>query len=91
VATGLLSVCGLIASLPPPPAEATTLMAVFPPWWTANQVWDAAGSVGYVVGVGGRSWAVVVHSETTHLAPQLKRVGAWLVLDPRGLGICSSQ
>jgi len=87
----MLGVFGLIASLPPPPAQSTTLMAVFPPWWAPNQVWDAAGSVGYVVGVGGKTWAVVVHSDSTNLALKLQRVGAWLVLDPRGMGICTSQ
>jgi hypothetical protein len=86
---GVLSVCGLIASLPP--AQATTLMAVFPPWWTSNQVWQAAGSAGYVVGVGGRNWAVVVHSKSNDLVSRLQQAGAWLVLDPAGLGICSSQ
>jgi hypothetical protein len=91
LATGLVGLCGLMASLPPPPAEATTLMAVFPPWWTQNQVWEAAGSVGYVVGIGGRSWAVVVHSNLNDIAPRLQHAGAWLVLDPRGLGICSTK
>ncbi len=91
LATGLLGLCGLIASLPPPPAQATTLMAVFPPWWTPNQVWEAAGSVGSVVGIGGRSWAVVVHSNANDMAPRLRHAGAWLVLDPHGLGICSAE
>jgi len=91
LATGLIALFGIIASLPPVPAQTTTLMAVFPPWWTASHVWQAAESAGYVVGVGGRSWAVVVHSPSNDLVSRLRQAGAWLVLDPRGLGICSSQ
>ncbi len=91
LATAAIGLFGLIASLPPPPAQTTTVMAVFPPWWTSNHVWEAAESAGYVVGVGGQSWAVVVHSKSDDLVSKLQRAGAWLVLDPHGLGICSSR
>jgi cytochrome bd-type quinol oxidase subunit 1 len=91
LAIAALGLFGLFASLPPPPSQATTLMAVFPPWWTSHDVWQAAESAGYVVGVGRQSWAVVVYSKSDGLVSKLQHAGAWLVLDPRGLGLCSNQ
>jgi hypothetical protein len=84
----MFALAGLWVSVPAPPARVQTLLALFPPWWSANEVFQAASSVGFVVDMGAHGWTPVVHSETGALAQRLRNAGAWLVMDPRALRGC---
>jgi hypothetical protein len=83
-----LTLLGLVASLPPPPSG-TDLLAVFPPWWSAPEVAGAAAGVGDILAAGRSHWAVVVRVSANDGGTRLRRAGAWLILDPGGLGICA--
>lgn len=88
-ATAVIASAGLAAMLPAAPANAVTLAAVFPPWWSQAQVWRAALSTGDVVDVGGSRFVLVLHSSASGLAARLCRAGALLILDPLAMGPCA--
>jgi hypothetical protein len=90
-ATGLLAAIGIFAGFPAAKADATTLTAVFPPWWTQAQVWRAASSVGDIVDTGGARFVLVLHSNLNRFSARARAAGALLVLDPSGLGACGPK
>ena len=83
-----LSGLGLVFSLPAASSNASTMAAVFPPWWSRADVWRSALSVGDVVDAGGSQFVLILHSNKTGLSVRLRRAGALLVLDPKQLGVC---
>jgi hypothetical protein len=88
-ALAVLAVIGALTGLPSPRADAVTLAAVFPPWWTQVRIWRAAVSAGDVADIGGLRFVLVLHARNAVLAAQLRHAGALLILDPRSLGACS--
>jgi hypothetical protein len=73
------------------PADATRLLALFPPWWSAERALAAAGDVGAVASVGALSFAVAVAGDRPGLTRALRERGAFWVLDGRAFPACFSS
>jgi hypothetical protein len=89
LALGTVFVFALFATLPRPPAQAQTVLAIFPPWWTQQQAIAAASAVGHIVGTEARAWTIIVHSDDPAIAQKLNHAGAWLLLDPHKPTLCN--
>jgi hypothetical protein len=62
---------------------------VFPPWWTTERAFAAAASAeASIVRVGGFASVLVVEPAATNGLERLYRAGAWLSLNPAGVGAC---
>jgi len=72
------------------PADSTRLVAVFPPWWSAERSLAAAGEVAAVSGVGAVGFAVAVAADRPGLAQALRDRGAFWILDGRSVPACFS-
>jgi hypothetical protein len=68
-----------------PPVDGP-VAAVFPPWWNARSAFVAAGDAGPVVRFGALPFIVIV-AATDRV--RLRAAGAWLLLDPRAVGLCA--
>jgi hypothetical protein len=70
----------------------SSVIAVFPPWWSASRTLVAASRAGAVLNSGVYSFVVVVQSQDSEqdreLGARLHAAGALLLLDPLGLGGC---
>lgn len=64
--------------------------ALFPPWWSPAERMAAAVSAGGAVLRSGPSGLVVAQSSAPGFEAGLRAAGAWLLFDPRGLGLCTS-
>jgi hypothetical protein len=73
------------------PADSTRLIAVFPPWWSAERALAAAGEVAAVSGVGAMSFAVAVSGDRPDLTQALRDRGAFWVFDGRAIPACFSS
>jgi hypothetical protein len=73
------------------PADSTRLIAVFPPWWSAERALAAAGEVAAVSGVGGVRFAVAVGGDRPALTQALHDRGAYWVLDGGAIPACFSS
>ncbi len=69
-------------------STATTMAAVFPPWWSASKVFQAAASAGEIVDVGRVPSMIVVRSDRGALAARLKAAGALATLSADESGGC---
>lgn len=67
---------------------AITIVAVFPPWWSAARVFQAAASAGEIVDVGRVPSMIVVRSDRSALAARLRAAGALATLNADDLGGC---
>jgi hypothetical protein len=74
-----LSMSVAVEARPRDPAQAA---AIFPPWWNAASVIDAASRAGSVVAVGAMPFVVTVRTADGPVAPRLRAVGAWFSIDP---------
>jgi hypothetical protein len=79
----------LVAAATTVPADAATLAAVFPPWWTASRALDAATGVGDVLRFGAAAHVVIVRSKRPNLQARLRRAGALILLNPFGASACA--
>lgn len=70
------------------PATGGPVAAVFPPWWSASRAMLAAASAGPVVRLGGLPFIVVAFPPPGGGRLQLRRQGAWLLLNPQAAGGC---
>ena len=73
------------------PAAGGPVAAVFPPWWSASRAMLAAASAGPVVRRGGLPFIVVALPAQGGGRGQLRRQGAWLLLNPQAAGGCGGQ
>lgn len=73
------------------PIDADTVVAVFPPWWDAASVMQAAASAGSIVDLGRWPATLIVHGDRTSLASRLRAGGALIVLDAGGAGGCRTR
>lgn len=73
------------------PADSTRLVAVFPPWWSAERALAAAGEVAAVSGVGAVGFAVAVAGDRPGLTQALRDRGAFWVLDGSAVPACFSS
>lgn len=72
------------------PANPFQVAAVFPPWWSRQRMNDAVGEAGAISAYGGLGAIAVVHGGTD-LPQQLRRAGAWLILDPEAAVFCGAE
>lgn len=63
------------------PRSPFMVAAVFPPWWTVERARAAADAAGFVASVG-RGNVVVVYGGVD-VGGNLRREGAWAIVDPR--------
>ncbi len=80
----------MLLALPVASADATTVAAVFPPWWSARAAIGAAARTGSVVGLGRLFATVIVHDDQPILAARLRAAGALITLDADAFGGCRS-
>ena len=80
----------LIAALTFRPGRVDSVVAViFPPWWSPDRAFAAAASAeASIVRVGGFGSVLVVQPAAMNGPDRLYRAGAWLLLNPTGLGAC---
>jgi hypothetical protein len=84
-AASFLLLCALSLS----PRPGSPLVAVFPPWLDASEVFGRVASAGLrPVRLGAFETIVVTDALTADDAGRLQRAGAWLVLDARVLASC---
>jgi hypothetical protein len=89
-----LSLVAIVATLLPAMAVAAqprspfAVAAVFPLWWSAEQVQSAADRAG-IVSRKGR-WNIVVVYGGADVGRRLTRNGAWAILDP-SLADCTTS
>lgn len=77
----LASTVGIVL-ISEPPKSAFVVTAVFPPWWSAEDILRAVEPIGAAAS-SGRTPNVVTVYGGADLQPQLRHAGAWLLLDPR--------
>jgi hypothetical protein len=67
----------------------SVVAVVFPPWWTTERTFAAAAlAEASIVRVGGISSVLVVQPSAVNGLERLYRAGAWLSLNPTGIGAC---
>jgi hypothetical protein len=67
----------------------TVVAAIFPPWWSTDRVFAAAASAeASIVRVGGFGSMLIVQPAAMNGPDRLYRAGAWLLLNPTGIGAC---
>ena len=72
-----------------PGAGDTAVAVIFPPWWSADRAFAAAASAeASIVRVGGFDSVLVVQPAAFDGLDRLYRAGAWLALNPTGVGAC---
>lgn len=72
-----------------PPASAFVVTAVFPPWWSAEDVRRVVTPMGAAAS-NGRTPNVITVYGGADLQSRLHEAGVWLILDPRLLTCGSS-
>jgi len=80
-----IGVGALFAALPSAPVQGP-VAAVFPPWWDAGMIFDAASQSGLVLGFGAAPFVVLVAPNDARGQDTLRQAGAWLL--PAGLFGC---
>lgn len=85
-----ISFAGLAASIAAKPGDDSSIVAVFPPWWSASRALAAASDVGAVLNGGAFSFVLVVQSQRPGLGDRLRAAGALFLLNPQGFGGCGS-
>lgn len=77
------------------PADAATVAAIFPPWWSASTALAAAaqatGPEGAIVGLGNLPFIIILRPAPGEGHAPLRRAGAFLVLDPNGFTGCAGK
>ena len=68
------------------------LLLVFPPWWSQEEAFRAAGTTGAAV-IGAGPWpnTVVVGPDGQSSSAALHAAGVWLLLDPTIPGACAGS
>jgi hypothetical protein len=90
-ATALLLVSvGAVAALSlqvRPGAEAVAV--AFPPWWTSQQIFEAAASAdAAIVRTTAVTAILVVRPDDHEGLTRLRQAGAWLAIDPKAIAAC---
>jgi hypothetical protein len=79
-------IAALAVTMEPPAAGPVAVL--FPPWWDAARSMQAAATAGVIVRFGALPFVVVIMPDGSTPTGVLRAAGAWLILDPRGLGGC---
>jgi len=65
---------------------------VFPPWWSAQQVFQAAASANAaIVRITAIPAVLVVRPDDHAGLIRLREAGAWLAMDPQAIAACFSK
>jgi hypothetical protein len=83
----VLSTATLVASAP----QGDEVAAVFPPWWRQGAALTAAASAGQVLAAGGVGFVFVVRAPLASDRANLRRAGAFLLLNAQGLTGCAKK
>jgi hypothetical protein len=68
---------------------AETVAVAFPPWWSSQQVFEAAASAdATIVRTTAISTLLVVKPDSKAGLNRLRQAGAWLALDPQAVAAC---
>ena len=71
---------------------AEVVAVAFPPWWSAQQVFLAAASANAAIVRGtALSGLLVVRPDDNDGLTQLRKAGAWLIIDPQALAACTAK
>jgi hypothetical protein len=73
------------------PGDATNVMAIFPPWWTAERSVIAASAVGPVLGAGALPFMVAIKGVAPDVDGRLRAAGAVLIVDGRRFRVCATK
>ncbi len=74
----------------PAAAPGRPVAVLFPPWWgSAVSLGAAAAAGGSVLELGRLPGLVVARSDNPDFSARLRAAGALVLIDPRGLGLCS--
>lgn len=72
------------------PGDASNVMAIFPPWWTAERSVIAASAVGPVLGSGALPFMVAIKGVAPDVEGRLRAAGAVLIVDGRRFRVCAT-
>lgn len=88
----MLGVASLVAAMvaTAAPRAGRTVLAVFPPWWSAGSSLTAASNVAPALGVGAFSFLVAVKNATPRVAADLRASGALIVVDAARFQSCAA-
>lgn len=89
IGAAIIATLGIAMSVVP--ADARSVAAVFPPWWTQAQTFQAASNVGDVVRLGRFSSVVIVRDDRKGLAMRLRAAGALILVNALTFGGCAGQ
>jgi hypothetical protein len=81
----------LVAALPTPAyGRSATIAAVFPPWWKASRVFEAAAGAGPLLDAGQASFVMLVGFTDPGVPDRLRSAGALVLLDAAAVGCAPS-
>ncbi len=86
----LLASVGAVAALSLKVRPGSEVVAVaFPPWWTSQQIFEAAASADAAIVRTTAIAAILVVRPNEHEGlTRLREAGAWLTLDPQAVAAC---
>jgi hypothetical protein len=73
------------------PVDPHKLLAVFPPWWSAERSLQAAADVAPVIGFGAFPFLVAVNGDSQEQVQKLYSAGAYGVIDGSALQFCGAS
>jgi hypothetical protein len=89
----LLASFGAVAALSLQVRPGSEVVAVaFPPWWTSQQIFEAAASAdAAIVRTTAVAAILVVRPDEHEGLTRLRQAGAWLTIDPQAVAGCFSK
>jgi hypothetical protein len=70
-------------------AGADVVAVAFPPWWTSQQIFEAAASAdAAIVRTTAISAVLVVRPKDLDGLSRLRQAGVWLTIDPQAIAAC---
>jgi hypothetical protein len=68
---------------------AEIVAVAFPPWWSSQQIFEAAASANAaIVRTTAISAVLVVRPDDHEGLARLRQAGAWLTIDPQAIAAC---
>ena len=72
--------------------DAEVVAAAFPPWWSTQQVFLAAASANAaIIRETALAGLLVVRPSDKDGLTQLRKAGAWLIMDPQAVAACITK
>jgi len=71
---------------------AEVVAVAFPPWWNAQQVFEAAASANAaIIRITAVPAILVVRPDDRDGLTQLRKAGVWLAMDPQAIAACFTR